>query len=122
MKNAPYAKEICPACLREFVGATIKPAGRAPAKVCPHCQTETPVWKLTYTKKRLAAGKPVQSARNFESVGLNGKRESYQAMTAALVGCYDQLIETTPAASRGVVDGVFGPYIKLAKQMLGVRP
>lgn len=131
MTIGPHVVETCPACRKTFVSGQNKaPTLKSPSKTCPHCQTETPVWKLINVRraiergKELPSGEPVTGAQNvlrdLREVGIRGEREGYQAIAAALVGCYDRLIETTPAASHGVIDGVFGNTVKLAKRALGV--
>lgn len=128
MTIGPHVVETCPACRKTFVSGQNKaPTLKSPSKTCPHCQTETPVWKLINFRKALARGPvierveiPVKISTLMREVGIRGEREGYQAIAAALVGCYDRLIETTPAASHGVIDGVFGNTVKLAKRALGV--
>lgn len=125
---APYTVETCPACRKTFVaGQNKRPTLKSPSKTCPHCQTETPVWKLINIRKALERGPviekveiPVKLSTLMREVGIRGEREEYQVIAAALVGCYDRLIETTPEASRGIIDGVFGNTVKLAKRALGV--
>lgn len=129
--TVPHVTETCPACRKTFVaGQNKNPTKASPSKTCPHCQTETPVWKLINVRKALERGKALPSEKavpivpdvlhDLREVGIRGEREGYQAIAAALVGCYDRLIETTPAASHGVIDGVFGSTVKLAKRALGV--
>ncbi len=128
---APYIVETCPECRQTFVvGQNKKSTLKSPSKTCPHCGTETAVWKLINIRKALARGDVIPPGGkvpvvptvldDLKTVGIDDKQEGYQAMTAALVGCYDRLVATTPEASRGVIDGVFGNYVKLAKRMLGV--
>lgn len=121
--SAPYVEEICPSCTATFVASVIKVPGKGPSKICPHCQTETSLWRLIEFRKGVERGRDL-GQRNvlheLRGMGAADEREAYQIMTAALVGCYDKLLETTPKASHGVVIGAFGTYIKLAKAMLGV--
>lgn len=52
------------------------------------------------------------------SVGIAGDVESLQLALAAMIGGYDRLLATTPAASHVVIKGAFGKSPDVARQIL----
>ena len=117
--------ETCPVCRVEFIVAAIHEPGRTPFKVCPEGH-ETAVHHLAKTRSRaepVAPAEPVVSKEQSvflraREVGIAGQKNAERMALAAMVGCYETLIRTTPKLSHGVIDGVFARTVKVSRQLL----
>lgn len=112
------ANESCPKCGVRFMARAVFEPGRSPYKVCPDGH-ETAVHKLAQARKAIPPKPEQPVAVMAREVGITGDRETAQLLLAAMVGCYDRLIDTTPGASHGVIDGIFANTTRLAKRFLG---
>lgn len=123
MPRPPHSIETCPKCSATFTAAPYrKKDNGSKYKKCPKGH-ESSMYQLQKTRSAppKEPSKPDESVlMKLRTVGVAGEREGFKMMTAALVGCYERLIKTTPPASHGVVDGVFSTSVKMARQMLGV--
>lgn len=123
MARPPHSVETCPICESKFTAAPYrKKSGGIKYKTCPSGH-ESSVYRLQKARVEPLPepSKPAESIlAKLRTVGIAGEREGFKMMTAALVGCYEQLIKTTPPASHAVVDGVLLTSVKMARQMLGV--
>lgn len=125
MPSFPTAIEICPKCAVEFTASPHDKQGRSGKyKTCPKGH-ESSVYQLFQERNKSALAPEEQTkpmgiaaaAQRF--AGLHQELEAFRSLAASLVACYDRLMATTPARVHGVIDGVFGSTIKLAKQLLG---
>lgn len=127
MPSVPTAVEVCPKCKTSFTAAPHEKRGRSSKyKTCPQGH-ESSVYQLFQERRKSTAApdglrkegeEPAMAARRF--TGIHQELDAFRSLATSLVACYDRLIATTPARVHGVIDGVFGSTIKMAKRMLGV--
>lgn len=114
--------ETCPECGTDFIVSPIIESGRTPYKVCPNGH-ETPIHKLLRSRKAqpAAQAKPEKSVLlRAREVSIAGQRNAENMALAAMVGCYEKLLATTPKLSHGAINGVFEKTVKVSRQILGM--
>ena len=138
MSRVPYITERCPVCGTEFKAAPVlRPGSKAKEKRCPNGHWATlrtlkalrpAVEKITPDMVAAPAPPPLcpkqKEGEPFVVAVAPPARapttwRDYRAMVVVLVNAYDLLIDTLPDRARGVVVGVFGKPVALAKEMLG---
>lgn len=116
--------ETCPECGTDFIVSPIIERGRSPYKVCPEGH-ETPLHKLVKSRKTAAQAKPAEPKEKSvllraREVSIAGQRNAENMALAAMVGCYEKLLATTPKLSHGAINGVFEKTVQVSRQILGM--